>query len=539
MKFYLAGDEPNIATRLTGIYVRMMIWYFLGMALLWAVGIESIYGHPTPFYAQFTPVFTSAFTPRAVLACIIIFYFPLRGLTNPDVRFSNWRTATVTLFVGLLLIYVVHLEALQGNESIGHATARIWAEFSAHLVAFAVFITGITALILWVRGRGGFKTPLSNRETVWALTALVAFCAIFSSSIGMLRGGPEGITQAYERQAYEYIGDIGKTSSIRALFSNYVDIHANLSMHAKVHPPGPITLLWLFSYAIGQEPMPLSLATIFFGSLAIIPLYLWAREICDPVTALSTCFLYSLIPSIILFTATSADILFAPFTIATLYLFDRAIRRKSWLSAVCAGIGFGLMAHLKFSLLAFGAYYAFVGLWFLMNKRTRPNVFVTAFSMLVGFFGTILAIRWWSGFDIIAVFQASKAQFDLDQHHLDQLSPRFPSWVYRFINPLTWFYFAGLPVSFLVLWRLLRRDHKEKALFFVFLLTIFVLNLLYLARGEGERSALYLFPFLAIPAAHAVNELCQTAKSYTPLYATLAFLAFQCWLTESFFYTYW
>jgi hypothetical protein len=65
------------------------------------------------------------------------------------------------------------------------------------------------------------------------------------------------------------------------------------------------------------------------------------------------------------------------------------------------------------------------------------------------------------------------------------------------------------------------------------------LNFLYLARGEGERSALYLIPFLAGPAALAAVRMCAQARSMEPLWGMLGFLAFQCWATELYFYTYW
>jgi len=40
-------------------------------------------------------------------------------------------------------------------------------------------------------------------------------------------------------------------------------------------PAGPIALLWLLSFLVGRDPLPLSLATMFFGALGVWPLYLW------------------------------------------------------------------------------------------------------------------------------------------------------------------------------------------------------------------------------------------------------------------------
>ena len=85
----------------------------------------------------------------------------------------------------------------------------------------------------------------------------------------------------------------------------------------------------------------------------------------------------------------------------------------------------------------------------------------------------------------------------------------------------------------------LQREGAKGGLFIVFALTILALDILYLARGEGERSAMYVLPFAAIPAAHMLDELGRKAESVGPLFVTVSFLAFQCWFIESMFYTYW
>jgi hypothetical protein len=148
-------------------------------------------------------------------------------------------------------------------------------------------------------------------------------------------------------------------------------------------------------------------------------------------------------------------------------------------------------------------------------------------------------VRWWSGFDIIACFRECKAQFDLDQAHLDELAPRYAGWTWRLANPAAWLYFAGIPVSVLALWRFARPDKQTRGLFVAFGLTLVALTLLYLGRGEGERSAMYVMPFIAVPAAHLLDKLAGGGRRFAPIAATLGFMAFQCWFTESVFYTFW
>ena len=459
------------ARRLVSVYAQVFVAYLLAMLVLWAVGVEGIYGSPMPFYALVFPAFTEA---------------------------GAWHLAP-------LAVLAVALAVL----------AFFWKRVD------------------WDSGRQ------SARATAWFVIAVVVFSFVFAGAVAMLRGGIDGISHAYQRQAYEYIGDIGKTSGIQALFHDYAKVRPFLSMHAKVHPPGPIALLWLISYGVGQGPLALSLATMAFGALGIVPLYLWSARVAGKRAGLTCCMLYSVMPTVVLFTATSADILFMPFALWTLYLFWRALDSKPLLYGLAAGIAYGLCSLLSFSLLGLGAFFAFAGLWRMADRKRRVNAILTAAAMIAGFLALHGAVRWWSGFDVIACLRDCKAQFDLDQVHLDELTPRYPGWVWRFANPAAWFYFAGIPASVLAVWRFTRPEKQTRGLFLVFALTLVALTCLYLGRGEGERSAMYIMPFIAVPAAQLLDKLAGEGRRFAPLVATLGFMAFQCWFTESVFYTFW
>ena len=495
----LAAPAVPVEVRARGLvsrYSQFFVGYLILMYTLWALGIEGIYGSPTPFYALVFPVFREA---------------------------GAW-----------------------------------------HLVPLAVLCAALGGLaVFWKRVDWDSGGP-SVRATAWFVFGAVVFSFLFAGAVAMLRGGVDGISHAYQRQAYEYIGDIGRTSGIQALFHDYAKVRPFLSMHAKVHPPGPIALLWLMSYGIGQDPLALSLATMAFGALGIVPLYLWSARVAGKRVGLMCCMIYALMPTVVLFTATSADILFMPFTLWTLYLFWRAIETKPLACGVAAGVGYGVCSLLSFSLLGLGAFFAFVGLWRMFggNPRSRGSatppratppratlrratlrrwvqVVLTAGAMIAGFLALHAVVRWWSGFDMIACFHDCKAQFDLDQAHLDELTPRYPGWTYRLANPTAWFYFAGIPASVLALWRFAKPDKKTRGLFLVFAGTLVALTLLYLGRGEGERSAMYIMPFIAVPAAHLLDKISSEGKRFAPIAATVVFMAFQCWFTELVFYTFW
>ncbi len=494
----LPVDAP--VSTLVGTYVRAAIWFMALVIGSWLLGIEAIHGHPLPFYAL---------------------VYPALG--------EN---------AGAIVENLVRLGFLA--------------------VALAVLYVAIHLLVRFVLVPSTGAPALSRRQ----LTALVAFAALFPALVAMIRG-PEALAHAYSRQTYEYIGDIGAGGSIHGLFQDYEKMHPYLSMHAKVHPPGPIAILWLLSYVAGRTPLALSIATILFGALSVVPMYLWARDALGPRPGLIATLLYTLVPSIVLFTATSADITFMPFTLATLFLFWRAIHgptpviarsgvcdeaisltnrptlTSSTLYALAAGLCYGLLGLISYSLLSIGAFFAFVGFWRLASPTHRWAVLRTAALMLVATVGLHFLVYLWSGYNSIDVFQLSKNQFDTDQANLDLVDPRFPALWFKLVNPLCWFFFAGVPVSVLFLGCFADAQLRKSALVWIVGLSLLAFDILYLARGEGERSAMYIMPFLALAAALRLDRLVAEAGDWRPLTATLAFLGLQGVAIECILYTYW
>jgi hypothetical protein len=455
--------------------------------------------------------------------------------------FTSYLLATAWFLLVVWLCWLVGIEAIYGHLTpfyglvfLSFKTHSFWWVFPPLFLAMVFCVL----LKFFVADRE-FEEWDESPKSQWKFLGCLVICAaLFAASIAMIRGGVSGITQSYDRQAYEYISDIGYGMSIKGLFAQYETLHPHLSMHAKVHPPGPIAILWVMSYLFGREPLGLSIATILFGSLSVAPLYFWVKDMCSTRTAVITSILFCTMPTIVLFTATSADILFMPFTVGTLFLFWRAITRSSIGYGLAAGVGYGLMTIISFSLIGVGIFFGLVGLWHLKSEQTRAAVIKTAVTMVVGLLGFHLMIYVWSGMNIIHVFEMSKNQFDIDQMHLDELDPRYSSWVFKIINPMCWFFFAGIPISVLCIRQFFEKgDSRVWALGFA--ATLIVLNFLYLGRGEGERSAMHIMPFIVIPAGYWLSERVRDVGSWNPFWVTWGFLVVQCWLTEIVLYTYW
>ena len=552
------------------VSLAVMVVYLLAMSVLWILGVESIYAHPTPFYALYLPAFSTPAAPLAVLwvAVLVSLYATRRaGLRPARLGLGAVVSCVSGLAVLAALVAVQMRAAPEGALSWLAGGGREFLWYLGPVAAFFGFAVALarSSVPAALGGLAPAPDAAETRRTV-AATAVFLFC--FACTVAMLRHGTLGISQAYQREAYEYVGDIGKTGTIHDLFARYAQIRPYLSMHAKVHPPGPIALLWVMSWVVTRDALALSLATAAVGALGVFPLHAWLRACFGARTALAGVLVYTMVPAIVLFTATSADILFTPFTLTALWGFERSLRGGRPGYALAGGAAYGLATLMSFSLIGVGVYFAVAGLLAFARAGSRGAVVRTAALMLAAFLALHGLVWFWSGFDYLGALRAARVQFDLDQYNLDQFTPRYPGWTFRLIfNPATWFYFSGIPVSLLFLRRIvtLRGAQAEddmidgpcgtgvpagvpdarpvgpgpRATLAAFALAAVALNFLYLARGEGERSALYLIPFLVGPAAVAMARMCGRARSAEPLWGMLGFLAFQCWMTELYFYTYW
>lgn len=498
------------------------------MALLWIVGLETIYYHVTPLYALYMPIFTRPWVPVVILAVFA------GGVTLWRRRF--YPGASIPLEVWGFAVAVALVLAWAAWQNSGPAPA-LGSVLGAHFFAVAVFGAGFYGLT-WALQRWNWPDiGMSSRQSRWFVIGLAVFAFTFAASIAMLRGGWIGIAQAYMRHDTEYVNDIGRGLTIRGLFHDYLRMHPYLTLHSKAHPPGPIAILWLASYVVGRSALGLSLATMAIAAAAVIPFFHWVRDMLGTRTAVTTTVLFVLMPSIVMFSATSADAIFMALGVTTLFLFWRALHRNSLRYQIGAGVMYAVCSLTSFTLLSLGAFFAFVGL---LRLREHPRAVVqTAAVMLAGLLTVHVAVWLWSDFDVVAVFQACLAQFQHDQLSLDMKEPRYSGWVYRLVNPVTFFIYAGIPVSILFIGRFLDRRNAPMGTLSAVLATALVLNLLYMGRGEGERSALYLFPFLAIPAGSYLQTIQERVRSPLPLLMTAGCLAFQCWLMESIFFTYW
>lgn len=505
-------------------FLTLLGIHFALMLTCHVVGVEPIYKHIAPFYATLSPIhnnlYLSLLLPLTLLIVLIL----------STSKVNKYKVIGSTL---IILSYFLIMLTLNKN----YETKKLLREFLLLVVA-------LCSALLIKKNLPHINNNLHHNATYIfrILFTIFLFSILLNISIASLRNGFLSIAEPYTRSKYEYVGDIGITTNIIKLLKNYHIFQPNLSLHAKLAPPGPLIILWLSSYIFGRTPLSLAIFTIIFGSTAIIPLYFWTKELSKEsqfINPILICILYAVIPGIVIFSATSSEILYMPVLFLTLYLFEKSMNDNSIIFASLAGISFGLLSFFKFTLLSIAIYFLLKGIIFLISKkRTLLPLTKLAILMLLSFISFYIILFLLTGYRPLEVFLKAHSLFLRDLEEIESISPRYSLWWFKILNVWSWLYYAGMPITIGFLLSLFNKKSWFSANFYLFFITFLTLNLTYIAPGEGERSSLYIYPFLLLQSyTHQKSELLK--NSHNLFNSIFTFQLFQSVLTECLFYTYW
>ncbi len=504
-------------------FIIILSIHFMLMVVCNVIGIEPIYKHITPFYATLNPInsnlYLSLLLPFTIFVVLLL-------LTSKTIRYR------IPLSVVIIFSYFFTMLILDKN----YGVQKILRE-SLLLIVAITFLIYITRNLYHIS-----SIPNQNLSSALkVLFFLFCFSIILNISIASLRNGLFSIAEPYTRSKYEYVGDIGVTPSIFKLLKDYHLIQPNLSLHAKLAPPGPLILLWVSSYIFGRNPLNLAIFTIVFGSTAVILIYLWARELSKEFRTINPilfCILYATTPGIVIFTATASEILYMPILFLTLYLFEKSLNKNSFLHICIAGFSFAVLTFFKFTLLSIAIYFLVRGILYLISQKGNLLPLAKlAFFMLVSFIGFYLVLHLFTGYKPLEVFFQAYSLFRRDMKEIETISPRYSLWWFKVFNTWAWLYYAGIAISTGFVVSIFKKDSWKNPVFYLPFFTFLILNLAYIAPGEGERSSLYIYPFILLQALIFWNK---NLTNSPPLFSSiLIFQTVQSVLTECLFYTYW
>lgn len=503
------------------IFTLILGLHFLLAFTLYIIGIEPIYQHFTPFYSTLKPIYYNI--PTSIL--FPLFFLIVLSISSSKYNLYKKCTLIVSLFTGYILITKFITKT--------HSIQQLTQEGILLIVSISLLYSASKLVV-----KNNWAEKNFNTFTYVLLFYIISI--LLCLSIASLRNGIQGIAEPYTRTKYEYIGDIGITPNIYLLLKNYHQLQPQLSLHAKLAPPGPLIILWTLSYIFGRSPLNLAIATVIFGSTALIPLYLWGKEISQKIqiNPLQICILYIVMPGIILFTATSSEVLYMPFLFLSLYLFEKAINVKSPIIMCFAGLSFAILSFLKFTLLSVAIYFLLNGLSLLISKK-QSFILLTSYAliMLLSFTAFYGLLHLSTGYRPIMVFFQAHSQFLQDLNALREISPRYSLSWFKFFNSWSWLYFSGIPIVVGLILTFAKTESYKSGMFWILILTLLALTSAYIAPGEGERSALYVYPFILLLSILGWGR--ELRESIPLLNSIIIFQLFQCTLTESLLYTYW
>lgn len=434
-------------------------------------------------------------------------------------------------------------------------TSKLWLPVSVFLLA---------AVVIWyLMGINHAREIGKGREFVSvAILALFAFL-VCMSVFPLTKQGFDELPLIIINPSYTgYFNDAAKVNDFLSFIGNYASRIPHLGIHSGTHPPGPILFFcyinWLmekapflaastikvgdflhlnYSYlsdslvAYGLSPERSIIATSiaagllmpFISGLTVVPLYYlgkehYGRRIGFYAAALCIC-----VPSIIFFTP-QMDQVFVFLAVSTVTTFYLGLKRKNGWYIFLAGVIYSVGIFMSLGLLVL---LSFIG--FLMAKEAAENKLLVAKKKGVGglatYFKFDIKAALTFGFTVVIFYAVLMSVFDfnivrvlkailVEQQAINvKLARTYSKWV--FYNLYDFFTFFGIPISFLFLKRIISNFSRLKEagigqvdmLLIPLLVTLVVLDISGVIRGEVARVWMLLMPFSVLVSAPEIDKI--------------------------------
>jgi len=442
----------------------------------------------------------------------------------------------------LMLHAGLKLGAVRPSEKV-YRLIPLYGYWQPHFKTGLLVAIAVVAGWLWC-----FSRWIWHARTRVALAPLVLMLAhvLIASSIAMIDGGPRRLWRPYELlNGTDYIGAVAKVESPRAFLRDYPRLMPDLPMHCRTHPPGGVLFLWSVARLFGDGPVPAAWATILASSLMVPAVYLLARDVLDePAARLAACF-FILSPSIVMFSATLLDAVFAVPIVWSVYFLWKARGGRPLVHGALGGAAAAIAAGMTFSA-------SFLALWVVvvlaltaLTERHRIRNTLLGLTAAAATCAILYAALYvWSGYDPWATFVealAGQKKIMAGRGH-DSLRQDLH---FTVANLVAFLFCTGLPLAALWLRRIgnlprgLDKVPGDRLLAGSFAVSLAIFDLAPLYTLEVEHIWLFLVPFVAIGAAAVAERDIRGGEGQAVAGTALALLAMQTVLMEVFLETTW
>jgi hypothetical protein len=273
-----------------------------------------------------------------------------RWASNPLTRgFLNWCFGW-----GVASLVFILASNLFVRRFLGHdwGMLPLYASFSPSPLAYKLFIPlALGGVII------GLIPCLLNTKLPpsWFLLLLMVLAYALTLAVAGLDGPLTRVmVKNFARRRVDYYSALPMVN--QEFIFDYVHKMEQLPLHASTHPPLPVLFLWGLAW-LGLSKTQCALTVAAFGSLTLIPLYKLARRLYGDEAARLASIVYVFVPSVVLYSATSLDVVFMFFcTLSLLYLIKSIQDSRNsdciwWavLFTICLGFTFGSFLFLGFS----------------------------------------------------------------------------------------------------------------------------------------------------------------------------------------------
>lgn len=263
----------------------------------------------------------------------------------------------------------------------------------------------------------GLSSLLVLAGAVWLLrrppqgtAAFLALALVFSIgfrfSVHALRSdelpGREIATYAGEAVVF----DVARIGSISGFLGDYTEIQPELSLHGRTKPPGAALFYYGLIAWLGRDLQRLGIAVTLLGSALVIPAFFIGRSLGGVATARSVALLSASVPSATLYGAVTLDAVFAVVAGSAVALaLDEAAAPRRWKRLALGGVWFAA------AMLSYSAALAVLlcgGVIFFARRESVLRRLAALAEAAIACLLPLLALRVFSGFDIVASFAAAR-----------------------------------------------------------------------------------------------------------------------------------
>jgi methylthioxylose transferase len=358
------------------------------------------------------------------------------------------------------------------------------------------------------------------------VAASAGLLLVLALAVAALDGGPAAWRAPLEFTG-EYPKGVGQVGDIRSFLREFPERLASLPSHASGHPAGVMVL-----YALLGRVWPgldgAALGTVALGCLGVLPVAGLARDELGEEGSRWALVLWVLAPITVLYTATSADAVFAVALAGAALAAHRGLVRRSWVWTITGGVLLWVGSMLTYA--------AALLLVFLLVRaagrlRSEPGWVLRWAAATAGTVLGLAGLLWLAtGYDPVAAVRATHAAYQAAPGSAGR-----PYLLWLVGDPIAFGGMLGIPLFAALAARAvaLVRQRAWTSFDAAVLACLLAASSWGFSRGEVERIFLFLVPLALVPVVR------QLWAWRARLPAVAALLVAQTLLVQLLFYTRW